>query len=90
MSNGNKQIFISIPASDMFQTGDGQPFHETNLAYGFDFPKREGIVWVPKSLVKDLEKNFDTYAIDFWLPSWLVEAKGLESYKSTAYEPTLF
>ena len=88
--NGNKPAFVSIPASDMFPTGDGQPFHETEKAYGFSFTKREGIVWIPKSQVKDFAKNFDNYSIEFWIPEWLIKAKEIEKYKSTANEPTLF
>ena len=88
-NDGNKLIFISIPASDMQQSGDGQPYSETEKAYGFSFPNLP-MVWIPKSQVKDLTKNFDNYAIEFWLPSWLVENKKLEKYKSTAFEPNLF
>ncbi len=88
-NNGNKLIFLSIPSSDMQPSGDGQPFLESEKAYGFSFPNAP-VVWIPKSQVKDFTKNFDNHSIEFWLPNWLVENKSLEAYKSTAYEPSLF
>lgn len=86
----NKLIFISIPSSELLQTGDGQKFCETEKAYGFQFSSVPTIVWIPKSRIQDFALNFDNHSIEFWIPSWLVTNKSLEVYKSTAYEQTLF
>lgn len=92
MANGKKQIFISIPAKDLFYTGDGQPFHETAKAYGFSLRPSAKMVWIPKSLIKDFTTVGDDfgYTFEFWIPEWICREKEIEKYKSTAYEPTLF
>lgn len=92
MSVGNKPVLIAIPAKDLFYTGDGQPYHETAKAYGFSLRPSAEMVWLPKSMIEDftVTEDDDGYTFEFWIPSWLMTAKSLEVYKSTAFEPTLF
>ena len=85
---GNKLVFISIPSTDLLMNG-GLIYQETGKAFGLDFHKGE-MCWLPKSQVKEIIKNFDDLSIEFWIPTWLLEKKQLEKYKSTAYEPSLF
>ena len=75
---GNKLRLITIPF-------DESPI-ETDAAHGI---KVNGeMAWFPKSQIQDFEIH-DGAAM-FWCPDWLIEAKEVETFVDTSYEPSLF
>jgi len=78
-------IRVKLPADRMYK--------ETLKAYCFHLgnepktgmPHRFAI---PKSQVRDF-KIVDGVC-DFWIPEWLLKENGLQKYKNTDHEPTLF
>jgi hypothetical protein len=72
---GNKLRLLTIPIE-----GD---VRETDAAHGVTINGE--MVWFPKSQIQDFEIH-DKAAM-FWCPDWLVEAKEVEHFVDTSYEP---
>lgn len=92
---GNKLRLLTIPFEkiNMTEPASRTPFvKETDAAYGFTVNGE--MVWIPKSQIKDFEYDdvikADYPCMRFWCPDWLIEAKSLEIFVDTSYEPSLF
>ena len=78
MASGNKLRLLTIPLEE--------PPIETDAARGL---RINGMMaWFPKSQIQDFEVHGD--AAMFWCPDWLIEAKEVETFIDTSYEPSLF
>ena len=78
MSSGNKLKLLTIPLEGTAR--------ETDAAHGIQIGGE--MVWFPKSQIQDFEEH-DGAAM-FWCPEWLIEAKEVEQFIDTSYEPSLF
>jgi hypothetical protein len=78
MSSGNKLRLLTIPLEGNLR--------ETDAAVGIEVGGE--MKWFPKSQIQDFEQH-DGAAM-FWCPEWLIEAKEVETFIDTSYEPSLF
>jgi hypothetical protein len=83
MGSGNTLRMLTIPLSDSGDT----PLRETDAAYGIEMDGGE-IVWFPKSQIQEFKQGDGI--VSFWCPDWLIEAKGVEDFIDTSFEPSLF
>jgi hypothetical protein len=78
MSTGKTLRLLTIPIESTVR--------ETDAAVGIAINAE--MVWFPKSQIQDFEVH-DGAAM-FWCPDWLIEAKEVETFVDTSYEPSLF
>jgi hypothetical protein len=86
VGEGNKLKMLVIPLET--ESRGTEAMRETAAAYGIWNQDTAGYVWFPKSQVQEFVSSGD--AVSFWCPEWLIEAKGVEAYIDTSYEPGLF
>lgn len=73
----NKFVGIKI-AADRLET-------QTDKALAFRLGDSKKVDWIPKSQVKDWDRDDDTGIITFAVPVWIFKDKGLDDFHDENY-----